>query len=58
MANLTTLNSLLSKVARYHPHYNDRFATHLFSVLMALTCLYAADFSQSPNIDLNHTIER
>jgi len=43
MANLTTLNSLLSKVARYHPHYNDRLATHLPMVLIALKRLNAAD---------------
>jgi len=43
MANLKTLNSLLRKITRYHPHYNDRLATHLPMVLIALKRLNAAD---------------
>ncbi len=43
MEEMTTLNKLLEKVAVYHPHYDDRLATHLPMVLIALKNLGATD---------------
>jgi len=40
---MTTLNQLLEKVAVYHPHYDDRLATHLPMVLIALKRLNASN---------------
>jgi len=40
---MTTLNRLLEKVAVYHPHYDDRLATHLPMVLIALKRLNATN---------------
>jgi len=58
MANLTTLYSLLSNVALYHPHHIDKLATYLFLVLIALKHFNAADSNQSHNVGVSPTIER
>jgi len=39
---MTTLNKLLESIAVYHPHYDDRLATHLPMVLIALKRLNAS----------------
>jgi hypothetical protein len=43
MEEITTLTKLLKSVALYHPHYDDRLATHLPMGLIALKRLNASD---------------